>query len=612
MIVRALALALLPLLGAATTPDAAPILLAVDARDVAHGIVTVTETLPDRHAGPLTLRYPRWIPGTHHASGPVVRLAGLRFTQNGRPVAWVRDPVDPYSFHLTLPARGALVAQFAYLSPTDGGQGDVTMTPAMQILSWHTVSLYPAGVPAAALRVRASATFPQGWQSASALGPEEGGNVVAYPETDYATLVDSPVLAARTLRRETLAPGVRINIAADTPEQLSATPEQIAAHREMVRQALAVFGKPPFRRYDFLFWLSDTMDGQGLEHRASSENGVPSGYFTDWSHMAARRNLLAHEFTHSWNGKFRRPAGLLTPDFATPMQGELLWMYEGQTRFWDYVLQTRSGLVDRQDTLDGLARIVAYYQSAPAFDWRSIADTANDVLMPGDQGRGWSDYQGSSDYYEAGKLVWLDIDQLIRARTGNARSLDDFAAIFFAEGSAEAPVSPYRLADIVAALNRVMPYDWAAYLRTHLYTTTRPPLDWIARGGYRLAFVDAPPPYWQSIERRAGAMDLRHAIGLSVGADGGVREVAWDGPAYRAGMAPGATILKVAGQPFTPEALLRAIRDAKGGTRPIALTVRQSGEVQAVPIAWAGGLRYPTLERIGTGPAGLDRMLAPR
>ncbi|WP_052507813.1 M61 family metallopeptidase [Sphingomonas hengshuiensis] len=609
---KPLALALLPLIGAAPRPDAAPILIAVDARDVAHGIVTVTETLPARPPGALTLRYPRWIPGTHHASGPIARLAGLRFTQNGRPVAWVRDAVDPYSFHLTLPARGPLVAQFAYLSPTDGAQGDVTMTPAMQILSWHTVSLYPAGVPVAALRVQARATFPQGWRSASALGPEDAGDDVAYPETDYATLVDSPVLAARAMRRETLAPGVRLNIAADTPEQLAATPDQIAAHRAMVRQALAVFGARPFRRYDFLFWLSDTMDGQGLEHRASSENGVPAGYFTDWAHMAARRNLLAHEFTHSWNGKFRRPAGLLTPDFATPMRGELLWMYEGQTRFWDYVLQSRSGLVDRQDTLDGLARIAAYYQSAPAFDWRSIADTANDVLMPGDQGRGWADYQGSSDYYEAGKLVWLDIDQLIRARTGNARSLDDFAAIFFAGGSAGAPVSPYGLPDIVAALNRVMPYDWMRYLRSHLYTPARPPLDWIARGGYRLAFVDTPPPYWQSIELRAGASDLRHAIGLSVGADGGVRDVAWEGPAYRAGMAPGATILQVAGQPFTTAALLRAIREAKGGTRPIDLTVRQSGEVRAVSIPWFGGLRYPTLERVGTGPAGLDQMLAPR
>lgn len=600
---RGVVLLALALTAAADPP---PILLAVDATDVAHGIVSVTETLPVDRAGSLTLRYPRWIPGTHRPSGPIARLAGLHFNQAGQAVVWRRDALDPYSFHLDLRSTAPLVASFRYLSPTDGGQGDVTMTPAMTILSWHTVSLYPADRSAATIRVRASVTFPTGWRSATALAPGSAGDRMTYPVVAYATLIDSPVLAARHMRSETLVPGIRLDIAADRPSQLAATPEQIAAHRRMIAQALTVFGRPPFDHYDFLMWLSDTMDGQGLEHRRSSENGVPAGYFADWPRMAARRNMLAHEFTHAWNGKFRLPTGLVTPDFAQPLIGEGLWLYEGQTRFWDYVLQARSGLVSRQDTLDGLARIAAFYATAPAFDWRSIGDTTADVLMA--DGRGWNDYQGSSDYYEAGKLVWLEADQLIRERSGGRRSLDDVARRFFASDGDPQRIVPYTRADVIAALDAVQPHDWAGFLRTHIDTIGRPPLEWIARGGYRLTFVATPPAYWRSIEHRAGAIDLRHSIGLAIGPGGSVRDVAWDGPAFRAGLAPGATILRIGDSPYSDDALLATI----AARRPLRLAIRQQGEERTVAISWTGGLRYPTLIRTGTAPAGLDAMLEPR
>lgn len=601
---RRLALLLAPAL--VGTADPPTITLAVDATDVAHGIVAVTETLPIDRAGPLTLRYPRWIPGTHRPSGPIARVAGLHFSQDGRPVSWHRDVEDPHSFHLDLRAVTPLVVRFDYLSPTDGSQGDVTMTPAMTILSWHTVSLYPAGRAVADLRVQASAVFPAGWRSATALAPGLSWDHVTYPAVSYETLVDSPVLAARHMRSETLAPGIRLDIAADRPGHLAATPAQIALHRQMVTQALKIFGRPPFDHYDLLLWLSDTMDNQGLEHRRSSENGVPAGYFTEWPLMAARRNLLAHEFTHAWNGKYRRPAGLTTTDYSQPMHGDLLWLYEGQTRFWDYVLQARSGLVSRQDTLDGLARIAAFYATAPAFDWRSIGDTTADVVMA--DARGWPDYQGSFDYYEAGKLVWLEADQLIRDRTAGRRSLDDFARIFFAANGDPNLAAPYTRSDVVAALNAVMPYDWDAFLRTHVEEPGRPPLGWIERGGYRLSFVATPPPYWRSIEHRAGVIDLRHSIGLAIGSGGTVHEVAWNGPAFRAGLAPGATLLRVGPRPYGDAALLAAIRRRQ----PVTLTVRQLGVRRIVTIAWTGGLRYPTLVRASPAPAGLDSMLEPR
>ena len=592
--------------------------LRVDATDTVRGIVQVTETIPVAAPGPLTLLYPKWLPGNHSPSGPINKIAGIRFTAGGRPLAWTRDPYDVAAFHMDVPAGATeLVATLQYLSATAENQGSVRMTPDMLNIEWNTVSLYPAGYFVRRIPVQASIAYPAGWKSATALAPGLGGDRVDYPVTDYETLIDSPAIAARFMRSETLGPGVRLDIAADRPDQLAATPAQIDAHRRLYTQATRLFGAQHYDHYDFLLWLSDTMGGEGLEHHRSSEDGTDANYFTEWDKTVSARNLVAHEYTHSWNGKYRRPADLWTPDYRTPMGDTLLWVYEGQTQFWGYVLQARSGLATKQEVLDGLAMTAAYYQNSPANLWRTVEDTTNDPTIARRAPAPWRNYQWSEDYYEAGKLMWLDADAIIRERTGGKMSIDDFARAFFGMRDRDWGTLTYDLDEVARTLNAVTPYDWTGFIRTHIYTVgAKPQLDWITKGGYRLAYLDKPGAWWTSVEARRQAVDLSYSIGLTVsrkaGTAGTVTLVQWGGPAFAAGITVGTKLIAVNGRGYDPDTLKAAITAAKDGSDPIRLTVQQKDQVRTVDVRWNGGLRYPTLEKTGKGEGGLDRLLAPR
>jgi predicted metalloprotease with PDZ domain len=591
-----------------------PIQLAVDATDVARGIYQVQETIPVATAGPMTLLYPKWLPGNHSPTGPISKLDGLVITADGKQIPWVRDTIDVYAFHLDVPAGTRTIgASFKFLTPTAENQGRILTTPDLLSLEWDSVSLYPAGYYVRDIPFAVSVNYPTGWKSATALAPGLSGDHVTYPTTDYETLVDSPAIAGRNMRSDLLAPGVHLDIAADRPDQLVATPEQIDAHKRLVQQAVAVFGAQHYDHYDFLLTLSDTLGGEGLEHHRSSEDGTGADYFTDWESNAPARNLLPHEFTHSWDGKFRRPADLWTPDYRTPMQDTLLWVYEGQTQYWGYILQARSGLVSKQDTLDALAMTAAYYENAPGKSWRTVEDTTNDPTMSQRRPLAWRNYQWSEDYYEAGKLVWLDADQLIREKTGGKKSLDDFARTFFGVRDRDWGVLPYTFDDVVAALNKVMPYDWATFLNTRInQVKPEATLDWITRGGYKLSYTDKAGSYWKANEKRRKITDLSYSVGLTMGKDGNISAVAWGGAAFTAGITPGSKLIAVNGRDYDSDTLKAAITSAKGGSAPIHLLIHQSDQVRDVPVTWNGGLRYPTLEKVGKGETGLDKLLAPK
>ena len=588
--------------------------LVVDATDVVRGIFNVTETIPVAQPGPLRLLYPKWIPGTHSPTGPISKIAGIGFTGGGRTLAWSRDKYDVTAFVVDVPAGvRSVTATFQFLSPTTKAQGSVVMTPDMLNLDWGTTSLYPAGHFVRRILVQPTAIYPRGWKSATALAPGLSGDRVDYPVTDYETLVDSPTLAGRNMRSELLAPGVRLDIAADRPDQLAATPAQIDAHKRLVQQAVKLFGAQHYDHYDFLLWLSDTMSGQGLEHHRSSEDGTGADYFTDWDASTPARNLLPHEFTHSWDGKFRRGADLWTPDYRTPMGDELLWVYEGQTQYWGYVLQARSGLVSKQDTLDALAMTAAYYQNTPAKGWRAVVDTTNDPTIAQRGAKAWTSYQWSEDYYEAGKLVWLEADQLIREKTAGRKSLDDFARAFFGMRDRDWGVLTYRFEDVVQTLNGVMPYDWATFLRTRIYAPNpKAPLDWISRGGYRLVYTDKATAYWKAYDTERKITNLNYSIGLTMGKDGAIAQVFWGGPAFQAGVTNGSKLIAVNGRDYSKDGLLAAITSAKGTNQPIQLLIEQNDQFRTVDVKWNGGLRYPHLDKVGKGEGGLDRLLAPK
>ncbi len=586
--------------------------LMVDATDTNQNIFRVRQVIPVATAGPMTLLYPKWLPGTHAPRGQIEKLVGLTISAGGKPVRWVRDPVDVHAFHIDVPqgARELNVA-FQFVSATQEDQGRIVVTPAMMNLQWQSVSLYPAGYYVRNIPVQASVTWPAGWQAATALRPASAsGATVTYQTTDYDTLVDSPVFAGRHFKSVALSPKVTLNIVADEAEDLNYTPAQIEAHKKLVTEARSLLGSEQYDHYDFLLALTKEMGGIGLEHHRSSENGVSREYFTDWNKGPGRRNLLPHELVHSWNGKYRRPKGLWTPDFRTPMQDNLLWVYEGQTQFWGYVLGARSGLYSREQTLDALAAIAAALDQRVGRTWRPLEDTTHDPIIAARKPKGWTSWQRAEDYYNEGLLIWLEVDGLLRELTKGRRSMDDFARAFFGGRDGDWGVSTYEFADIVATLDGIAPYDWATFLRQRLgATSSEAPKQGFAKGGYRLVYTAEPNSTVRDIEDRTGVVDLSFGPGLSLSRSGEVNGVVWDSPAFNAGLAVGMTVVAVNGTSYSPERIKRAISDNKGGKSPIALLVRSGDKYRNINLDYSGGLVYPHLQKIGEGEGGIDLLL---
>ncbi len=587
--------------------------LEVDATDTARAIFRVRETIPVAGPGRLTLLYPQWLPGNHAPRGPIATVAGIKVSAAGRPIEWRRDPVDVYAFHVDVPAGvREILVEFQHLSPTEADQGRVTMTPDMLNLQWEKMSLYPAGYFTRDIPIQASVTLPAGWQSATSLDvADRRGERISYKTVPYETLVDSPMFAGRNFRREDLGNGVFLNMVADRPEDLAATPVQLAAHRRLVEQMLKLYGAKHWSRYDYLLALTDKLGGIGLEHLRSSENSHPRGYFTDWDKGSAGRDLLAHEFNHSWNGKYRRGADLFTPDYRTPMRDSLLWVYEGQTQFWGFILSARSGMMPVEDVKAELARTAAYYDTLPGRSWRPLIDTTSDPIIAARRPKAWSSWQRSEDYYSEGMLIWLDVDSRLREMTGGRRSLDDFARAFFGARPGDEGISTYTFDDVARTLNAIAPFDWAAWLHRRVEQVGDAPLDWIGRGGYRLAYSETPPPYFKSREKDRKILDLTYTIGVTVGKGGEISSVAWDSPLFNDGVTSGTTILAINGREYSDDDLKAAISAAKGGRTPIRLLVKKGDRYRTVDLAYYGGLRYPVLERVGTGPSTLDALLAP-
>jgi predicted metalloprotease with PDZ domain len=584
-------------------PYPGTIVLNVDATDLSQQVFRMHMTIPVK-PGPLTLLYPQWLPANHGPNGPITQLAGLKFTANGKPLEWTRDPVHVYAFHLTVPEGAtALEAEYQYLSPLDAGQGRITMTDDILGVQWISTTLYPAGYVARGINVQANLKLPAGWQYATALETDNrAGDDVHFRTSDLETLMDSPLFAGRYSKRFDLDPDgkvrVTLNVFADNPESLEAKPEQIAPHRALVQQAYKLYGSYHYDHYDFLFALSDEFGGIGREHHQSSENGVKPGYFTDWAKSEAGRDLLPHEYTHSWNGKFRRPAGQDVPNFNTPMDNGLLWVYEGQTQYWGNVLAARSGLVSLAGARDAVAAMAARYDSVAGRAWRPVQDTVYDPILNARRPLGWPNWQRSEDYYVEGMLIWLDVDTRIREMSGEKRSLDDFARAFYGVNNGSHLPAFYTFDDVVATLNKVQPYDWAGFLRAKLDGHgPGAPLDGLARAGWKLVYTDTPTDYIKGYDDRNKSLDLTYSLGFTVAQDGAIRNVVWDGLAFRAGLAANTTVMAVGDRVYKPELLKAAIKDAKDG-KPIRLLVKKGNVLRTVSLDYRGGLRYPRLERI--------------
>ncbi|MFN3703532.1 M61 family metallopeptidase [Thermomonas sp.] len=592
--------------------------LEVDATDLAHRIFRVKQTIPAQ-PGPLTLLYPMWVPGGHTPRNAIDKIAGITFKANGQKLDWKRDPLDVAAFHIEVPAGATeVVAEFDYLTPTTGSQGRVVMTPDMLNLQFLSAALYPAGHYTHRIMVDPRVTYPAGWTAFTALHEDgRSGDTVDYRDVPFDILVDSPVYAGRYAKNIDLTPAggkvpVKLGVVADAPKYLEAKPKQIELHKAMVEQALKLFGAQHYDHYQFLFSLSEQMGGNGLEHQRSSENGVGTDYFTGWNEKTGFTDLLAHEYTHSWNGKYRRPADLWTPNFNVPMQDSLLWVYEGQTQYWGNVLAARSGLRPLPASIDALALVAATYaENRPGLAWRNIQDTTNDPIIASRAPRAYRNYQLSEDYYSGGQMIWLEADALIRSRTGGKKSLDDFARAFFGVNDGEwEQQNTYTFEDVVATLNGVMPYDWASFLRERL-DGKKGLTGGIEAAGWKLVFKDTPSAYAKANARWGGA-DFVYSLGLSLGKDGGIGDVRWDSPAFNAGIGSGATVVAVNGQAFSADALEEAVKANTDGKAPIELLLKEFDRYRTVKLDYRGGLRYPHLERIPGKPDLLTPILTAR
>ncbi len=607
-------------------PYGGTISLSVDLTNVNDRVLNVRETIPVK-PGDITLLYPQWLPGTHSPSNPVGNLAGLVITANGNRVPWTRDRVDMWAFHINVPPGASMLElRFQYLAPVKPQQGRISNKIAD--LTWNSVLLYPAGHFARRIYFAPELKLPDGWKFATALDVKSlNGNLVTFKDAPLNTLVDSPLYAGINYKRVDLSTGpdnpVYLDVFADKPEQLEITPDELQYHKNLVIQAEKLFHSRHYEHYDFLFSLSDTVGGKGLEHHQSSEDGTRANYFTDWAAGVSGRALLPHEYTHSWNGKFRRPADLWTPNFNVPMQNDLLWVYEGLTNYYGNVLTARSGMRTPEQARDEIAQIAANFEISPGRTWRSLQDTTNQPIISSHftQPEAWPSWQRSYDYYSESDLIWLDADTKIRELSKGQKSLDDFAKLFFGTNNGSYITVAYSFEDLLKAMNTVQPYDWKEFFRTRVYEIApKVPENGITRGGYRLVYNDTEPDWIKHMDK-SRPMRFDTSVGFSVisggdddndaGPSGTITAVLWDGPAFKAGITPGMRLQAVNDQAFSIANLHDAIVSAENSNAPIKLLLKRDKDFITVMLDYHSGLRYPHLERIGSTSDLLDLVLAP-
>jgi len=599
----------------------APIQITADLSDVPRKLLHADVDLPVT-PGPLALTTPKWIPGTHMPSGPVEEITGVVFTANGQTIAWRRDDVDLYQFHLTIPAGVSTLHAHLDCIVTS------RISQKLAAFEWESLLLYPANTPVRDIPIQPSVKVPAGWGIGTALTPVSSGAypvpapgaVTQFAVTNVEQLQDSPILTGEYFHEFPLAPEISpkhyIDVVSDQPEDSNLRPVVLASLSNLVRETDALYGSHHYHVYHFLLTLSDVAGGGGLEHGQSSDNGVGEKGFADDAHELRESDLLPHEFTHSWNGKYRRPVGLYQPDFATPQQGALLWVYEGMTQYLGNVLAARAGFETQEQYRDRLATTAAILDYTPGRVWRSTEDTAVAASVvrfytP------WMNWRRGQDYYQEGQLLWLDADTLIRKLTQNQKSLNDFERIFLGKGGNTGPlIVPYDFNELVQDLNAVAPYDWATFLHDRIdKINPHADLAGIGQGGYKLVYKDKPSATQRTMAMmpgaRFGGRDCWFSIGLSVGGDGSISDVRWSGPADKANLAPGEKIIAVNGQIFSAEKLHAAIKAAKGNSEPIHLIVQADSFVSMIDIDYHAGERFPVLERVEGTPDYLDDTTKP-
>jgi predicted metalloprotease with PDZ domain len=592
-----------------------PVRLSVDLREATKHIFHAKLAFPAT-AGPLTLVYPKWIPGEHSPVGPIVNLTGVLFRAGGKEIVWRRDDVDMFAFHCQVPAGvSELEVSLDYVSPIGPtpGRENPSATAQLALLNWYTVLLYPQGAKSDDLTYIASLQIPTGWKYGTALPvASETGGAIEFQPANLTTLVDSPVLMGAHMRVIDLSPGQKpehhIHIAAESEAGLEVTPETVQQWKQLVAETGALFGARHYRHYDFLLTESDNMETDGVEHNESSDNRVPARTFQDPNISDAMTDLLPHEFTHSWNGKYRRPVGLATPNYQEPMKGNLLWVYEGMTQYYGTMLSARIGSWTPERLREDLAWVAAYLDHRKGRSWRDLEDTAVTAQLLYGSPEEYRTWRRDTDYYDEGTLIWLEADTIIRQVTKGKKSLDDFCRQFEGGENTGPKIVPYTFDDVVAALQEVAPYDWRTFF-TERVNSHGPgaPLGGLENSGWKLVYSETPNESREAGEIAMHLTDVQFSLGFLVRDTGGengdeVIDVIPGSPAALGGIAPGMKLLAVNGRRWSPDDLHAAIRQAKSGGEPIQLLLENEDFFQTYKVDYHGGERYPHLERITGKP----------
>lgn len=599
---------------------APPIRLVVDASQAPQKILHAHMEMPVS-AGPLTLYYPEWIPGEHMPDGPIIQVAGMKFSGGGKTIAWRRDLVEMFSIHVDVPAGvTTLVADFDFLlsGPASGFSAGASATASLDVLSWNQVLMYPKGLPAKDILFAPSLRLPADWKFGTALPiAKQDGATIEFGPVALTTLVDSPVISGRYYRAIQLTPGQNpsheIDIAADSAAALAMTPDTQLQLHNLVTEAYALFGTRHYRDYHFLLTLSDDVAHFGLEHHESSDDRTAERSLIDEPERIEFASLLPHEYVHSWNGKFRRPAGLVTPDYQQPMKDDLLWAYEGLTEYLGEVLTARSGLQTPEQWREDFAGLIAQYENRPGRDWRPLQDTADAAPFLYDATSDWSNWRRGTDFYEEGELLWMDVDETLRTITKDKKSIDDFCKVFHGGSSGQPELKTYTFEDVVATLNGVAPYDWAGFLRARLDgVATKTPNEAVEKSGWKLVYNEQPNTVMEIQQELARHASFSLTAGFTASDEGTVGDVIHGGPAYNSGIGPGMKIVAVNGAQFSPDAMRDAITAAKNTTAPIQLIVANGAQFRTYSVDYHGGLRYPHIERDESRPDYLGEITHPR
>ena len=596
-----------------------PIKLFVDASDAPQKILHVQMEIPVK-PGPLSLYYPEWIPGEHMPDGPIIEMAGLKFTADGKTIPWRRDLVEMYTLHLAIPPGVTVLnVNFDFLlsAPATGFSAGASATANLDVLSWNQVLLYPAGATIRDWTFVPTLKLPTGWQFGTALPiAKQDGDRIEFQPVALNTLVDSPVLSGRYFKKIKLTPGQdpphEMDLAADSSAALAMLPETEAHFHSLVDETGVLFGTRHYRDYHFLVTLSDDVAHFGLEHHESSDDRTYERSLIDSRGRLDFANLLPHEFVHSWNGKYRRPAGLATPDYQQPMKDDLLWVYEGLTEYLGNVLTARSGLLSMEDSREALALVAATLDAKPGREWRPLQDTADAAPFLYDAGADWANWRRGTDFYEEGEMLWLDVDTNLRRLTNDQKSMNDFCRIFEGGEGGKPELKTYTFEDVVSTLNGLAPFDWAAFLRERLdLTSPKTPSEAVENSGWKIVYNEQPNSMQEVEDELGKRVDESFSMGLIASEDGVVIDVMHGGPAYKAGFGPGMKIVAVNGHPFAGDSLDDAVLDAESNSRPIEMIVQNGADFRTFPVDYHGGLRFPHLIRDESKPDYLSEILHP-